>query len=308
MAIASPSLPPGSTILLTGSSGFIGGHLVKRLASDSVNVHVIVRANSNTEPLTQLIGAERMHVHDGTTSQLFSILASVKPSAVFHLASLFLAQHTPADISRLVASNIEFPLQLLEAMVAADVRLLINTGTAWQHFENADYNPVNLYAATKQAFVDLARFRIEMKAIQMLHLELFDTFGPGDTRPKLFTALRSASEAHRALDMSRGEQLIDLVYVDDVIDAFMMAAAHLFNGESPSLMETFAVSSGRPLPLRDIVETWRRVTGRPLEVNWGARPYRPREVMVPWNRGLPVPGWRPGVSLEDGIRRMEHAD
>ncbi|HEY6099686.1 MAG TPA: hypothetical protein VIW03_09665, partial [Anaeromyxobacter sp.] len=67
--------------------------------------------------------------------------------------------------------------------------------------------------------------------------------------------------------------------------------------------ERYAVSSGAPLPLRDLVGLYARVAGKPLPIEWGKRAYRRREVMVPWRRGTPLPGWAPAVSLEEGIRR-----
>jgi nucleoside-diphosphate-sugar epimerase len=67
--------------------------------------------------------------------------------------------------------------------------------------------------------------------------------------------------------------------------------------------ETFAVSSGAPIRLKDLVAVYQRTTGQMLPIEFGGRPYRPREVMLPWNRGRPLPGWRPRVDLAEGIRR-----
>ena len=223
---------------------------------------------------------------------------------VFHLASLFLSQHATTDISRLIRSNIEFPSQLAEAMSANHVGYLVNTGTAWQHYDDQDFCPVNLYAATKQAFADIVRYYVEAGAFQAVHLELFDTFGPADARPKLFSMLRKAALSGEPLPMSGGEQWIDLVYIDDVIKAFLAAALRIME-PGHGVNETFAVSSNSPLPLRQLVELWQKVTGKKINVQWGARPYRPREVMRPWSAGLLLPGWRASVTLEDGIRQME---
>jgi hypothetical protein len=52
-----------------------------------------------------------------------------------------------------------------------------------------------------------------------------------------------------------------------------------------------------------VVELYARVTGRPIEVVWGGRPYRDREVMVPWT-GPRLPGWRPRIALADGLRTL----
>ena len=104
--------------------------------------------------------------------------------------------------------------------------------------------------------------------------------------------------------MSPGEQLIDLVYIDDVVDAFLLAANRLEWNEVIG-HEAYGVSSERPISLKELVTIYCRVTGADISVEWGGRPYRPREVMVPWKAGKSLPGWRPKVGLEDGLRRME---
>jgi nucleoside-diphosphate-sugar epimerase len=222
---------------------------------------------------------------------------------VFHLASLFLATHTPEDVRPLVESNILFGAQLLEAMARTGCNKLVNTGTSWQHYHSDDYVPVCLYAATKQAFEDVAWYYVHGEGLRLITLKLFDTYGPGDRRPKLFNALRNAARRGEELAMSAGEQLVDLVYVEDVTRAFLVAAEMVEDKETAP--EAYAISSGKPRPLREIVETYARVTGVPIRVHWGARPYRTREVMMPWTAGKRLPSWTPEVSLEEGIRKME---
>ena len=290
--------------LVTGATGFVGGHLARRLQRAGWGVQAMVRASSQAGPLREMLGPEHVHVHDGTTENLADVVRRTKPAIVFHLASLYLAQHQAADVSALIRSNVEFATQLAEAAAAQKVPHFVNTGTAWQHYRDEDFNPVNLYAATKQAFASILRYYAESGALRVVNLELFDTLGPGDTRPKLFSALRKAAQSGATLAMSGGEQEIDLVYIDDVIDAYMAAALRLRQGGG-SAFETFAVCSGQPRRLRDVVALWQRITYQQVNISWGAKPYRPREPMTSWNRGVPVPGWRAGVGLEEGIRRME---
>lgn len=290
--------------LVTGSTGFIGSHLAGKLASEGWQVHVIVRPNTSLSPLETIRGAISVHTHDGGQESLHSIFEEVRPSVVFHLASLFLATHRPDDVRPLVESNILFGAQLLEAMTRTGCNKLVNTGTSWQHYHSDDYVPVCLYAATKQAFEDLAWYYVQAEGLRLITLKLFDTYGPRDLRPKLFNALRNAATRGEELAMSAGEQLVDLVYVDDVARAFLVAAEMLLEGKGTA-PEAYAISCGKPRPLREIVETYARVTGVPLRVKWGARPYRAREVMTPWTAGKQLPSWTPEVSLEEGIRKME---
>jgi nucleoside-diphosphate-sugar epimerase len=230
-------------------------------------------------------------------------MSKVKPDIVFHLASLFLAQHQIGDIDELVQSNIVFGTHLIEAMIANDIYKLVITGTSWQNMDNEEYNPVCLYAATKQAFETMITYYLKVTPLKVINLKLFDTYGPSDLRPKLFSLLRKAVQEQSSLLMSPGDQQIDLVYIDDVISAYCLCAERLTSDLVMS-METYAVSSDMPISLKNLVGIYEKIGNIKLDIHWGGRPYRSREVMVPWNKGMRVPGWKPRVTLEEGIRKL----
>ena len=293
--------------LITGGTGFVGRHLVAALLRQGEEVHLLVRAGSSRRHVSNLLGAPEWHEHDGTTENMLRIMERVMPDMVFHLASLVAAQHRSENVSPLIESNVLLGTQLLEAMNRVGVSCLVNTGTFWQHFESHEYNPVCLYAATKQAFEDILRFYTESSSLRALTLKLFDVYGPGDDRNKIFSFLGDAAKSGTVLSMTPGDQQMVLVYVDDVVRAFLHAADLLHGGEGEVSGRSYAVTSEQQLSLKEVVSIYERVTGRLLNIEWGGRPYRPREVMVPW-RGEELPGWRAQVSLEEGIRRMISED
>lgn len=294
-------------VVVTGATGFVGSHLAHHLVDNGWDVHIIVRQHSSLEPLKEILDSITVHRHDGSTGKMLSIFRIVKPVMVFHLASLFLAEHKSEDIVPLIESNILFGTQLVEAMRQYNVNWLVNTGTSWQHYENNDYNPVCLYASTKQAFESILNFYTETTPLKTITLKLFDTYGPDDKRGKLFSLLERLAMRNEPLSMSPGEQLIDLVYVDDVVDAFLVAAARLQNGLKGQ-HEIYAVSSSLPVRLKELVRLYEEMIGRKLPILWRGRPYRSREVMITWNKGPLLPGWVPKVSLEEGIRRMVYVN
>ena len=110
----------GRTILLTGAGGFIGRRLKERLQKAGADVHCLIRAG------TQAFSA-RDHLLSGegaaAVSNLQKICEDTKPDIVIHLASLFLASHTPADIDSLIDSNIRLGTRLLEAMEKAGIAM-----------------------------------------------------------------------------------------------------------------------------------------------------------------------------------------
>ena len=290
------------TALVTGGTGFIGSNLVKRLICEKWEVHIIVRPTSELEQLKEVINLIHIHIYDGSIESLFEIFKLAQPNIVLHLASLFLAQHTPRDVAPMIQSNLVFATQLVEAMVVHKVYKLINTGTSWQHYENKDYSPVCLYAATKQAFEAILQFYLETTPMQAITLKLFDSYGANDCRQKLFSLLEKTANQQETLAMSLGNQKINLVYIEDILDVYCVGIDKLMTGLNSS-HESYAVS-GNIITLREIVSIYEEEIGRKLPIAWGERPYREREVMEPWNRGFTIEGWQPQVSLREGIRKV----
>lgn len=289
-------------VAVTGGTGFIGQHLIKSLLEKGTKVHAIVREGSDTAAIDP---RATLYRYDGDIRTLTAYCTEQKIAGIVHLASLFLASHTEGDIDSLIDSNIRFGTHLLEAAKTADTRWFLNTGTFWQHFESKTYSPVNLYAATKEAFEAVARFYSETGGPVFTTLKLNDTFGPGDTRPKIFTLWDKISQSGEALGMSPGEQLIDISYIEDVISAYETMIGHLESGSAADLNnQSFAVKAKERVTLKELAGIYQEATGRKLHITWGERPYREREVMTPWENGKPVPGWEPKFTLAEAIKNM----
>lgn len=289
-------MSPVGVALVTGATGFIGGHLVRSLLVDGWETHAIVRPFSNATTLRDVLGNSNVHEHDGSTSGLISIVGSVGPLAVFHLASAVITDYVAVDVEALIRSNILFGTQLLEAMAVAGVSVIVNTGTISQHYEGREYSPVYLYSATKQAFQDVLQFYCEARGLHAVTLELPDTYGPGDKRPKLLTLLAGAARTGETLALTPGDQFLDLLHVDDVAHGYEVAADGLLTGKLPS-PSRYRLSSGSLVRLKDVVELYREATGHTVSVVWGGRPYRVREVMEPRSPVPVLPGWIPSRSL-----------
>lgn len=304
--MASEPGSPDRRALVTGASGYLGAQLARRLVSDGWTVHVLVRLGSDLAPLAAVRDAITVHRFGGATEELVGIVRAAAPDAVFHLAAAFVAQHRSADVATLVQANLLFATQLLEAMAANGAGLLVNTGTAWQHFDNRDYDPVNLYAATKQAFEAILAYYVNAHGLAAATLLLFDTYGPHDPRPKLVKALWQAARNGTRLAMSSGEQLLDMVYIDDVVDAFLAAELALRGRRGVQLR--YGVSSGAPLRLKQLVAAFEQASGARLDVGWGERPDRARDVTRAWTGFQPPPGWRPRVGFAEGLRRSAVAE
>jgi nucleoside-diphosphate-sugar epimerase len=295
--------------LVTGVTGFVGSHLARGLLAGGVEVHAIVRPGAHLERVPDLVDRVMVHVDDGTADGLAAVVAAAVPDATFHLATNFIAEHQADEVAALVVDNVGFPARLADA-VAGDGHPFVNVGTAWQHVDGARYRPKNLYAATKQAFEDVLRFYTDRDLLRAVTVNLYDSYGPLDHRPKLLGALIRAVQTGDVLSMSSGIQIIDLVHVDDVVRALRLAAELCAAGPVVAT-ETgdgggtyFSVSSGSPCTLRELVAVVGEVAGTPVSVEWGARPDRAGDMLEPWAAGPPVPGWKPHISLAEGLAAL----
>ncbi|HEY4505499.1 MAG TPA: NAD(P)-dependent oxidoreductase [Candidatus Paceibacterota bacterium] len=288
-------------ILISGATGFIGTHLIKRLLEEDNSLYAIVRPSTDINVLSKKVTP---YVFDNDIDSLISFMRTEKFDGIIHLASVFLAQHKPEEVRKLVDSNVVFGTLLLEASVKSDVPWFVNTGTFWQHYQDKEYSPVNLYSATKQAFEDISKYYIEISPINFVTIKLYDTFGPLDTRPKIFNLWTKISKTNEALDMSGGEQIINMNYIGNVIDGYVRMITLLKDDSEKKMCgRSFTVRSDEILTLKQLATLFERVINTKLNINWGKKDYRPREVMVPWTLGENIPGWKPLVSIEEGIRK-----
>jgi nucleoside-diphosphate-sugar epimerase len=266
--------------------------MVRHLVAEGWSVDALVR-----DPSVSLADGTHVHGIPSGVDGLIDLVAELRPDVCFHLATAFRGAHVPADIEPMVEANLAFGTALAEAVRRAGDCTLVNTGTVWQHFEARPYSPVSLYAAMKQAYIDVLQFYAEVEGLPVVTLELTDTYGPGDTRAKLLPFLIKAAREGTTMEMTDGTQLIDLVHVDDATRALVATAAG-----TPG--ETYGATGGETITLRQLVERFERATGLTLDVRWGVRPSRAREMLTPWLFSPPPPGWKPEVTLDDGLRSL----
>lgn len=285
-------------ILMTGATGYIGSHLARKLACEGHRLYCVARPSSDTGKLKEW--AEKIIIIEDN-AQLYECLPEIMPDIVIHLAGVFLREHSPGDVGRLMESNIVFSAFLLDAADRAGCKYLINTGSYWQSYQKAQYNPVNLYAATKQAYEDIVRYYTAGRGWRALTLRLFDVFGPDDPRRKVLNLVHWLPEGER-MGMSPGDQKMYMCYIDDVVRAYLRAM-EIVTGLEPGSDLRYAVRAEKPVTLKKIMDTYLKLSGRNITLNWGERDYGSREIMDPEGIGTVLEGWTPEYGLEEALKR-----
>jgi nucleoside-diphosphate-sugar epimerase len=284
-------------LLITGSTGFIGQHLLQSLSQEH-KVHVLIRPSTRWDDERNL----KKFIFSDNIGELKEYIVRNQIEGIIHLASLFIAQHQSYQCKDLILSNVFLGTALLEAAKETSVQWFLNTGTYWQNYlhDSTEYDPVNLYAATKQAFIDIAKYYTETSDIKFVTLKICDTYGPKDPRRKLMSLFKQYAESGEQLKMSPGEQKINLLYIDDVVNGFITLVNLLCN--KTQLKNEYVLSAKKTYSLRELAGIFETVSKKKLNILWGGLPYREREVMTPWQQGNLVPGWKQKTDIHQGIQ------
>jgi nucleoside-diphosphate-sugar epimerase len=272
-------------IILTGASGYIGSQLNKILLSNDYQVI----------PLS----------HNLPFEKIVALFQEEKPELVIHLASLFIPEHASSDVDALIQGNILFGTQILEAMRLSGTHAILNTGTSWQHYSEDGTTSSSLYAATKTAFEQILRFYHSSEHISVLTLKIYDTYGPNDPRPKLIPKLLQMccdQSGQTKLSLSKGEQLLNFVHIEDVLQAYLLAIEELKN--KPCQFKNYFLRAPEEISLKNLISLVERLSKSRLNVDLGSRPYRKREVMKPWSQGDLLSNWQPKRRLGEGLKEL----
>ena len=289
------------SVLITGGSGFIGNHLIKFYLNKQYRVHVVTREKSKIESELNIY----THIYDGTHQSLKSIKKITDFESTFHIAGLATYGCPIEQVDEMVDANLRFGIHLLETLKDTPCRNLINTGTYWQHYgNNENYNPVCLYAATKQAFEAIIEYYSQAYQFKVITLKLLDVYGPNDERQKLFQFLKNAMDTGKPLNMSKGDQLVDMVYIDDVINGYHIANSTLINDKKiDGFHHAYFLATNKPTTLKEIVKYYLQISKKEIDIVWGSIPYSERQILCPYIGEL-LPDWTPLVTLEEGISKI----
>lgn len=289
--------------IITGATGYIGSHVTKYLLNRGWDIAIIAQPEFGYGYIEDIRSQIDIFEYNGDIDLLIEYFKRKNADVVMHLAAAVITNYTPEQIPVLIRSNIEFGTQVLEAMKHSSTRLFIGTGSYWQNYNSDTYNPVDLYAATKEAFEKILQYYVDAFDFRAITLRLFDVYGEDDRRPKLWTLLRDIAGTDKSLDISAGEQLLDLVHVDDVARAYECAYEWLVS--NPVIRnEIFGVYTGQMKPLKEIVGLYQKILNKKMKLNWGARPYKKREVMKPFSGYAKLPNWQQDITIEIGLTKF----
>ena len=297
-----------ASALVTGASGFIGAHLVARLLSEGSRVTVLARSSS-VLPAEWRDRVEIIASNDFSEGHLRHVL-DTPVETVFHLAA-YGVRPDCRDISEMLRINVELPATLVR--LCGDWRArMIMAGTFSEYRspsaqsrlqEDSPLEQDKLYGSSKATGGLRANAIAQAGGVGFRLLRLFKVYGAGEAPHRLLPVLVSGLGKRERVAISAGTQVLDFVYIDDVVEAMLRSDAHC---REKGGIATWNVATGRAHSVREFAEQVAvAMNADPSLISFGAIAMRKDD--EPWLVGSPdllssELGWQPSIGLEDGIR------
>lgn len=213
-------------MLVTGTTGFIGQRLVRRLVEAGAHVCAGVAPDERPERVAGLpVPARRLTFDLRDAGAVRAAVVEAAPQVVVHLAAVGVTDPS-VDPALALAVNAGGTLYLLEALQGRDIQRVVLVGTCYEYGarETAEgLDPFNAYAASKVAAWAFGRMYWRAHGLPVVTARPFQVYGPGQPGHTLVPAAIRAALTGADFPMTPGEQERDFVYVDDVLEGMLAA-------------------------------------------------------------------------------------
>lgn len=301
-------------VLVTGSEGFIGSHVVENLLSNGIKVRALVQYNS--------VGSNGWLESTKNDPGLEIILGDVRDpyqmdrlcdgvDAIAHLAALIAIPYSYEAPDSYVQTNVIGTLNLLNAARNNRVERFIQTSTS-EVYGTARYVPIDElhplqpqspYSASKIAADALAQSFFNSFDLPVTTIRPFNTFGPRQSLRAVIPTL--ALQFLRRVPILKVGALFptrDFTFVTDTANAFRLALqAKGVEGEVINL------GTGFELSISDIIEDLKSLTGHVPEIHIDDERLRPgksevERLLSANDKALSLLGWEPSISGREGFK------
>lgn len=294
--------------IVTGASGFIGAHLVARLLAEGSRVSVLVRSSS----LLPSEWRDRVNIIacDDLGESSLRQLCRRPIETVFHLAAYGVLPSL-RDSDEMLRVNVALPAALARLCGEWGARLIM-AGSSAEYRRPLTNDPIpesaplergKLYGSSKAAGGLMASAIASEGRTGFRLLRLFKAYGAGEAPHRLLPALVKDLSRGERVALSAGSQVLDFVYIDDIIEALIRAEAHCRDKGGTA---TWNVATGRGHSVREFSESVARAMHADFSLlGFGAIGMRkddePRLVGAIDLLHAEL-GWRPSPELDAGVR------
>jgi UDP-glucose 4-epimerase len=283
-------------VLVTGATGFIGGHLARTLHSLGADVHATTRRPVAPPPFE----GPTWHTIELTDAEAIDgLLREVRPGVVLHLASRVQGSRDQDLALTMLDDNTRAAVALMTAAQHVPGCRVVLAGSMEESHDGGA--PPSPYAAAKQATTGYAQLFHDQWELPVTVLRIAMVYGPEQPdRTKLVPYAVEHFLAGEAPELGSGTRPVDWVYVDDVVEAFLRAAT---DRRGAGLVAD--IGTGTTNTIRDVVTELADLTGWTGPVHFGERSDRRHEpsLVADTASAREALDWCARTGLRDGLAR-----
>lgn len=294
-------------VLVTGGAGFIGSHLVDRLIHDGFEVAVIDDLSTGSaDYLNKNAVFFQKDVAD--TDALNRLFQDFKPAYVFHLAAHADVVSSVDNPQQDAVVNIIGTINVVKAAIENRAKKVIFTSSAAVYgvpdapvvSEESATIPVSPYGLSKLAGEHYVRVLTESSSdTEYVAARLSNVYGPRqgikNEAGVISIFIQRILAGREIVVYGNGRAKRDFVYVADVVDALIRA---MKRGKG-----VFNISTGKTVSVNQVIEIIERYTGSARKILKPLRPGEIESIALDNNRAVDELGWKPVISLEEGVRQ-----
>ena len=296
-------------VVVTGGSGFIGSHLVKRLLEQGAQVAVTVRYGNviKNERLREEWTRLKVIEADLRNRGALEDVRKFDPHVVFHLAAYNHVGESFRQVEECFDVNAKGTANLLDMVPGTESFIYMSTSEVYGHqsgvpfVETMNPEPISPYAITKYSGELYCRMKQRMKGSgRIVVLRPFNAYGPYQSSKAIIPELIINCLKGRPIRTTKGEQTREFNYVGNLVDGLIDAASDKSTIEGP-----VNLASGEEVAIRDLVKKIAALTDTKSSIEIGALEYRPTEIwrmFADSSRARSLFGWTPRVNLDEGLK------
>ena len=303
------SLAGFKKVVVSGAAGFVGSNLVRRLLENGLEVHILVKPQSDLWRLDDLTPYLHQHHTDlSKQSSLKQLMEKIVPDGIFHLAASLCTDDWESG-DDLIENNFKATVNLMNAALDLKYKFFVNTGSFVEYKlkkgavrESDPCEPQEIYGITKLAgtLYGQAMARIHKKPI--ITFRLFTPYGPYIQKGRLIYEIANRALANQDIELTKPTVARDFIFIDDIVDLYLEGASRAQTNGG----EVFNLGSGSKFSIEQVADQVLALTNSHSKIVWNSFPtasYDSPDWQADMEKTFASFEWRPRHSFPAGLKK-----
>ncbi len=296
-------------VLVTGGSGFIASHLVKRLILEDAEIAITTKYNSLIDNIRLAKDWNDLKIIEADIRNVDSLnqIKEFKPEIIYHMAAYNHVGDSFLHVAEALNSNGIGTANLLESYKEYELFVYISTSETYGHQATVPFKeemkpfPISPYAIGKYLGEQYALMMHHVHNLPIVILKPFNTFGPFQSPRAIIGEIIIKCIRGDEILSTEGMQTREFNYVDNIIDGLISVI-----GNNQCIGEVINLASNNEIKIKDLIQKIHKFSVSNSNLKIGALNYRPTEI---WRmcgdatKARNILDWSPNVEFDDGLIR-----